>query len=124
MSREVQHLDPSTADMSSASFLQVPTVLLTLPPRGRPLGLGLQAYPFSLFPGPTGCLVEGKEHPEGSSWVPPDSPCSSCTCHEGVVTCSRVQCVVNACPQPQQDRGDCCPRCLGTGSWGGGKRGQ
>ncbi|XP_058511030.1 kielin/chordin-like protein [Ochotona princeps] len=57
-----------------------------------------------------GCLVEGEEHPEGSSWVPPDSPCSSCTCHEGVATCSRVQCVVSACPQ--QDQEDCCPRCL------------
>ncbi|KAM9650369.1 kielin/chordin-like protein [Trichechus inunguis] len=57
-----------------------------------------------------GCLAYGKEHPEGSSWVPPDNPCSSCMCHEGVVTCARIQCV-SSCTQPLQGPGDCCPRC-------------
>ncbi|ELK13868.1 Kielin/chordin-like protein [Pteropus alecto] len=57
-----------------------------------------------------GCLAHGEEHPEGSSWEPPDSPCSSCTCHKGIVTCARVQCV-SPCAQPHQGPSDCCPRC-------------
>lgn len=58
----------------------------------------------------TGCLFHGEEHPEGSSWKPPDSPCSSCMCHEGVITCARIQCVTS-CAQPHQGPSDCCPRC-------------
>lgn len=65
-----------------------------------------------------GCLAHGEEHPEGSRWEPPDSPCSSCVCHEGVVTCAHVQCV-SSCAQPHQGPGDCCPRCSGTRSLGG-----
>ncbi|XP_053513078.1 kielin/chordin-like protein isoform X2 [Artibeus jamaicensis] len=57
-----------------------------------------------------GCLAHGEERPEGSSWAPPDSPCSSCLCHEGVVTCARIQCVIT-CAHPHQGPGDCCPRC-------------
>lgn len=63
----------------------------------------------------TGCLAHGEEHPEGSSWEPPDSPCSSCTCHKGIVTCARIQCV-SSCAQPRQGPSDCCPRCSGMGS--------
>uniref|UniRef100_A0A8C0XTC2 Kielin/chordin-like protein n=1 Tax=Castor canadensis TaxID=51338 RepID=A0A8C0XTC2_CASCN len=68
--------------------------------------------PGSCCPRCRGCLAHGAEHPEGSSWVPPDSPCSSCMCHEGVVTCARVQCV-SSCTQPHQGPNDCCPRCSG-----------
>uniref|UniRef100_G3TCX1 Kielin cysteine rich BMP regulator n=1 Tax=Loxodonta africana TaxID=9785 RepID=G3TCX1_LOXAF len=57
-----------------------------------------------------GCLSHGEEHPEGSSWVPPDNPCSSCMCHEGVITCAHIQCV-GSCAQPRQGPGECCPRC-------------
>ncbi|KAK7813865.1 hypothetical protein U0070_002515, partial [Myodes glareolus] len=59
-----------------------------------------------------GCLAHGEEHPEGSSWVPANSPCSICMCHKGVVTCAQVQCA-SACIRPQQEPGDCCPRCSG-----------
>nr|XP_051704902.1 kielin/chordin-like protein isoform X2 [Oryctolagus cuniculus] len=68
--------------------------------------------PGSCCPRCRGCVVQGEEHPEGSSWVPPDSPCSTCTCHQGIVTCARVQCV-SSCAQPQQGPGDCCPQCPG-----------
>uniref|UniRef100_A0A8I5SZC6 Kielin cysteine rich BMP regulator n=1 Tax=Pongo abelii TaxID=9601 RepID=A0A8I5SZC6_PONAB len=70
-----------------------------------------------------GCLAHGEEHPEGSSWVPPDSACSSCVCHEGVVTCARVQCI-SSCAQPRQGPHDCCPRCSGTGSLGREGKGE
>lgn len=61
----------------------------------------------------TGCLAHGEEHPEGSSWVPANSPCSSCMCHKGVITCAQIQCV-SSCVRPQQGPSDCCPRCSGT----------
>ncbi|XP_074124076.1 kielin/chordin-like protein isoform X1 [Sminthopsis crassicaudata] len=57
-----------------------------------------------------GCLSPDGEHPEGSSWTPLDAPCSSCTCHEGVITCAHVRCV-SSCAHPQQGSTDCCPLC-------------
>uniref|UniRef100_A0A2R8Z7R2 Kielin cysteine rich BMP regulator n=1 Tax=Pan paniscus TaxID=9597 RepID=A0A2R8Z7R2_PANPA len=70
-----------------------------------------------------GCLAHGEEHPEGSRWVPPDSACSSCVCHEGVVTCARIQCI-SSCAQPRQGPHDCCPQCSGTGSLGREGKGE
>ncbi|XP_012576223.1 PREDICTED: kielin/chordin-like protein [Condylura cristata] len=79
--------------------------------RCPPLPCMLQVTePGSCCPRCRGCLAHGEEHPEGSSWAPPDSPCSSCVCHEGVVTCAHIQCV-SSCAQPRQGPGDCCPRC-------------
>ncbi|XP_033611885.1 kielin/chordin-like protein [Fukomys damarensis] len=77
--------------------------------RARELLPSLQSLPSAVI---TGCLAHGEEHPEGSSWVPPDSPCSSCMCHEGVITCAHIQCV-SSCAQPHQGPSDCCPRCKG-----------
>ncbi|KAK1335156.1 LOW QUALITY PROTEIN: hypothetical protein QTO34_004736 [Cnephaeus nilssonii] len=82
---------------------------LRCPPLSCPLQLTEQG---SCCPRCRGCLAHGEEHPEGSSWEPPDSPCSSCMCHEGVVTCARVQCV-SSCAHPRQGPRDCCPRCSG-----------
>ncbi|XP_008571579.1 PREDICTED: kielin/chordin-like protein [Galeopterus variegatus] len=86
---------------------QVSCARLRCPPLPCPLQVTEQG---SCCPRCRGCLAHGEEHPEGSSWEPPDSPCSSCTCHEGVVTCARVQCV-SSCAQPHQGPSDCCPRC-------------
>ncbi|XP_017751699.1 PREDICTED: kielin/chordin-like protein [Rhinopithecus bieti] len=86
---------------------QVSCVRLRCPP----LPCQLQVTePGSCCPRCRGCLAHGEEHPEGSSWVPPDSACSSCVCHEGVVTCARIQCI-SSCAQPHQGPHDCCPRC-------------
>ncbi|KAM6152335.1 kielin/chordin-like protein [Erethizon dorsatum] len=74
---------------------------------GQTADLRLEAYPC---PWTAGCLAHGEAHPEGSSWVLPDSPCSSCMCHEGIVTCAHIQCV-SSCAQPHQGPSDCCPRC-------------
>nr|BAE32541.1 unnamed protein product [Mus musculus] len=68
--------------------------------------------PGTCCPRCTGCLARGEEHPEGSSWVPADSPCSSCMCHKGIITCAQVQCV-SACIWPQEGPSDCCPQCSG-----------
>ncbi|XP_075413505.1 kielin/chordin-like protein [Tenrec ecaudatus] len=88
---------------------QVTCVQLQCPPLPCPLQVTEQG---ACCPRCRGCLARGEEHPEGSSWVPPDDPCSSCMCHEGVVTCARIQCV-SSCAQPHQGPGDCCPRCSG-----------
>lgn len=119
---------PSTADSSSARpsphLPPADSLLCQTPgpadhPRWADGGIQNPDSETPLPPG-TGCLAHGAEHPEGSSWEPPDSPCSSCLCHEGVVTCAQVQCV-SSCAHPRQGPGDCCPRCSGTGSpgWGG-----
>ncbi|XP_060052517.1 kielin/chordin-like protein isoform X2 [Erinaceus europaeus] len=86
---------------------QVSCVQLRCPPLPCPLQV---TEPGRCCPRCRGCLVGGKEHPEGSSWPSPEDPCSSCTCHEGVVTCAHIQCL-SACAQPRQRPGDCCPRC-------------
>nr|KAF6418610.1 kielin cysteine rich BMP regulator [Rousettus aegyptiacus] len=86
---------------------QVSCVRLQCPLLPCPLQVTEQG---SCCPRCRGCLAHGEEHPEGSSWEPPDSPCSSCTCHKGVVTCARIQCV-SSCAQPRQGPSDCCPRC-------------
>ncbi|XP_070225358.1 kielin/chordin-like protein isoform X1 [Bos mutus] len=86
---------------------QVSCVRQRCPPLSCPLQV---TEPGSCCPRCRGCLFHGEEHPEGSSWKPPDSPCSSCMCHEGVITCARIQCVTS-CAQPHQGPSDCCPRC-------------
>ncbi|XP_036184640.1 kielin/chordin-like protein isoform X1 [Myotis myotis] len=85
----------------------VSCVRLRCPPLSCPLQVTEQG---SCCPRCRGCLAHGEEHPEGSSWEPPDSPCSSCMCREGIVTCARVQCV-SSCAHPRQGPSDCCPRC-------------
>ncbi|XP_058385545.1 kielin/chordin-like protein isoform X2 [Diceros bicornis minor] len=98
---------PGSCERCRCQAGQVSCVRLQCPPLSCPLQVTEQG---NCCPRCRGCLAHGEEHPEGSSWEPPDSPCSSCTCHEGVVTCARVQCV-SSCAQPHQGPGDCCPRC-------------
>ncbi|XP_043728742.1 kielin/chordin-like protein isoform X2 [Cervus elaphus] len=99
-------LDP-TCSLCTCQAGQVSCVRQPCPPLSCPLQVTEQG---SCCPRCRGCLLHGEEHPEGSSWKPPDSPCSSCMCHEGVVTCARVQCSTS-CAQPHQGPSDCCPRC-------------
>ncbi|XP_045432612.1 kielin/chordin-like protein isoform X2 [Pipistrellus kuhlii] len=82
-------------------------VRLQCPPLACPLQV---TEPGSCCPRCRGCWAHGEEHPDGSSWEPPDSPCSSCLCHQGVATCAQVQCV-SSCARPRQGPRDCCPRC-------------
>ncbi|XP_029773931.1 kielin/chordin-like protein [Suricata suricatta] len=98
---------PGSCEWCRCQAGQVSCVPLQCPPLFCPLQVTEQG---SCCPRCRGCLAHGEEHPEGSSWVHPKSPCSSCMCHEGIVTCARVQCV-SSCAQPHQGLGDCCPRC-------------
>lgn len=119
---------PATMHKSSVpghpltSSLKVPLLAPTCPAEHPGLGgqghtgrTRTQSSPMPTWD--TGCLAGGEEHPEGSSWVDPQSPCSSCMCHDGVVTCARLQCV-SSCARPHQGLNDCCPRCSGTGNLG------
>ncbi|XP_066218722.1 kielin/chordin-like protein isoform X2 [Saccopteryx leptura] len=98
---------PGSCERCRCQAGQVSCVQLQCPPLPCPLQVTEQG---SCCPRCRGCLASGVERPEGSSWEPPDSPCSSCMCHDGVVTCARVQCV-SSCAHPHQGPGDCCPRC-------------
>ncbi|XP_041583933.1 kielin/chordin-like protein isoform X1 [Vulpes lagopus] len=98
---------PGSCEWCHCQAGQVSCVRLPCPHLSCPLQVTEQG---SCCPRCRGCLAHGEEHPEGSSWVHPKSPCSSCMCHEGVVTCARVQCI-SSCAQPHQVLSDCCPRC-------------
>uniref|UniRef100_A0A452S5Z3 Kielin cysteine rich BMP regulator n=1 Tax=Ursus americanus TaxID=9643 RepID=A0A452S5Z3_URSAM len=98
---------PGSCEWCRCQGGQVSCVRRPCPPLSCPLQV---TEPGSCCPRCRGCLADGEEHPEGSSWVRPQSRCSSCTCHEGVVTCARVQCV-SSCARPHQGLSDCCPRC-------------
>ncbi|XP_058580326.1 kielin/chordin-like protein isoform X1 [Neofelis nebulosa] len=98
---------PGSCEWCRCQAGQVSCVRLQCPPLSCPLQVTEQG---GCCPRCRGCLAHGEEHPEGTSWVHPQSPCSSCMCHEGVVTCARVQCV-SSCAQPHRGLSDCCPRC-------------
>uniref|UniRef100_A0A8C7BYM0 Kielin cysteine rich BMP regulator n=1 Tax=Neovison vison TaxID=452646 RepID=A0A8C7BYM0_NEOVI len=98
---------PGSCEWCRCQAGRVTCARLPCPPLSCPLQV---TEPGSCCPRCRGCLAGGEEHPEGSSWVDPQSPCSSCMCHDGVVTCARLQCV-SSCARPHQGLNDCCPRC-------------
>ncbi|XP_070804020.1 kielin/chordin-like protein [Pituophis catenifer annectens] len=57
-----------------------------------------------------GCVHEGQDRADGSSWFAPSEPCQACLCADGVVTCTRIICV-NSCPAQVEVPGECCPVC-------------
>ncbi|KAK7892159.1 hypothetical protein WMY93_024122 [Mugilogobius chulae] len=57
-----------------------------------------------------GCMYEGQEHPEGSSWFADSTPCVTCMCVDGVTTCSEVRCL-SPCHNFISVPGECCPVC-------------
>ncbi|XP_039224021.1 kielin/chordin-like protein isoform X1 [Crotalus tigris] len=68
-----------------------------------------------------GCMQEGQDRPNGSSWFSPSEPCQACLCADGVVTCTRIICM-NTCPAQVEMPGECCPVCADC-SYGGRKYG-
>uniref|UniRef100_A0A1A8B690 Kielin/chordin-like protein n=1 Tax=Nothobranchius furzeri TaxID=105023 RepID=A0A1A8B690_NOTFU len=67
-------------------------------------------HPHLCCPICTGCISEGVEYEEGSSWQP-DGPCSSCTCVNGEILCTQVQCPSPNCLHPSRVTGSCCEEC-------------
>ena len=59
-----------------------------------------------------GCMYDGEEYVEGSSWFADSTPCRSCMCVEGVTTCSEVRCL-SPCINTISVPGECCPLCAG-----------
>ncbi|KAK3570578.1 hypothetical protein QTP86_022525 [Hemibagrus guttatus] len=66
--------------------------------------------PGSCCPRCRGCVYNGVEHSEGSTWFASSGPCMSCMCVDGVTTCSEVQCL-SPCINPISVPGECCPLC-------------
>lgn len=65
--------------------------------------------PGSCCPRCRGCVYDGREHSEGSTWFS-SSPCMSCMCVDGVTTCSEIQCL-SPCIHQISVPGECCPLC-------------
>ncbi|XP_061493988.1 kielin/chordin-like protein isoform X3 [Rhineura floridana] len=57
-----------------------------------------------------GCVHEGREHADGTSWLSPSVPCMACMCVEGVATCAEIACV-SSCVNQIEVPGECCPLC-------------
>ncbi|XP_017571659.1 kielin/chordin-like protein [Pygocentrus nattereri] len=57
-----------------------------------------------------GCVYDGVEHAEGSTWFASSGPCMSCMCVDGVTTCSEIQCL-SPCQNQISVPGECCPLC-------------
>ncbi|XP_051512067.1 kielin/chordin-like protein isoform X2 [Myxocyprinus asiaticus] len=66
--------------------------------------------PGSCCPRCRGCIYDGVEHTEGSTWFAPSARCMSCMCVDGVTTCSEVQCL-STCLNQISVLGECCPVC-------------
>lgn len=66
--------------------------------------------PGACCPHCRGCMYEGEEHPEGSSWFADSTPCMTCMCVDGVTTCSEVRCL-SPCNNFINVPGECCPVC-------------
>ncbi|XP_029499285.1 kielin/chordin-like protein [Oncorhynchus nerka] len=66
--------------------------------------------PGTCCPRCRGCVYDGEEHAEGSSWFADSTPCMSCMCVDGVTTCSEVRCL-SPCINTITVPGECCPVC-------------
>ncbi|KAI7802308.1 kielin/chordin-like protein isoform X1 [Triplophysa rosa] len=66
--------------------------------------------PGSCCPRCRGCIHDGVEHSEGSTWFASSGPCMSCMCVDGVTTCSEVHCL-STCLNQINVPGECCPVC-------------
>ncbi|KAF5889344.1 kielin/chordin-like protein, partial [Clarias magur] len=66
--------------------------------------------PGSCCPRCRGCVYDGVEHSEASTWFASSGPCMSCMCVDGVTTCSEIQCL-SPCINKINVPGECCPLC-------------
>ena len=60
----------------------------------------------------SGCMYDGHEHTEGSSWFADSNDCMNCMCVGGVTTCSEIRCL-SPCVNTIRVAGECCPVCAG-----------
>ncbi|KAJ3596116.1 hypothetical protein NHX12_002525 [Muraenolepis orangiensis] len=74
-------------------------------PCGQPV-----TRPGQCCPQCTGCMYDGEEHADGSSWFADATDCMSCMCVAGVTTCSEIRCL-SPCVNTVRVPGECCPVC-------------
>lgn len=58
-------------------------------------------------------LVDGVIRDDGTQW---QMGCETCTCSQGNVTCTNVDCPHLQCKHPVLVEGQCCPICKGNSS--------
>ncbi|XP_067245483.1 kielin/chordin-like protein [Chanodichthys erythropterus] len=67
--------------------------------------------PGSCCPVCDGCIVNGRDIPNGMS-LPPGPPCEGrCICENGNINCVRYPCPPTPCQNPVRRPGECCKRC-------------
>ncbi|XP_053260630.1 kielin/chordin-like protein [Podarcis raffonei] len=57
-----------------------------------------------------GCVYEGREREDGTSWFSSSLPCRVCMCAEGVASCAEIACI-SSCVNQIEVPGECCPLC-------------
>ncbi|XP_059510514.1 kielin/chordin-like protein isoform X2 [Stegostoma tigrinum] len=68
-------------------------------------------HPGQCCPSCIVCIVQGLEYEDGAEWELEESPCTTCTCVNGNVTCRPKQCPPVSCLHPGSNNGHCCPSC-------------
>ncbi|CAL8376149.1 unnamed protein product, partial [Arctogadus glacialis] len=66
--------------------------------------------PGTCCPRCRGCVYDGREHAEASSWFADSASCMNCMCVGGVTTCSQIRCI-SPCVNTIRVAGECCPLC-------------
>ncbi|XP_056455381.1 kielin/chordin-like protein [Gadus chalcogrammus] len=66
--------------------------------------------PGTCCPRCRGCMYDGREHAEASSWFADSASCMNCMCVGGVTTCSQIRCI-SPCVNTIRVAGECCPLC-------------
>ncbi|CAG2191701.1 unnamed protein product [Mytilus edulis] len=66
-------------------------------------------------PSCTECQYGGQTYQNLQRFIPSESPCLSCQCNKGEVTCEdkKLTCPPSSCSHPDTSPGQCCPSCRG-----------
>ncbi|EHB08654.1 Kielin/chordin-like protein, partial [Heterocephalus glaber] len=74
-------------------------------------GSGSRFCPGACCPGCESCTYHGHVYANGQNFTDLDKPCHACHCEDGTVRCSVVNCLPTTCARPQNQLGQCWPRC-------------
>ncbi|XP_068507212.1 kielin/chordin-like protein isoform X1 [Syngnathus scovelli] len=100
----------STSDRCSTCTCQAGDVRCSAPECPQLTCMHRLTDPGTCCPRCRGCMYDGAEYAEGSSWFADSSHCRSCMCVDGVTTCSEVRCL-SPCSNFIKMPGECCPVC-------------
>ncbi|XP_072556904.1 kielin/chordin-like protein isoform X2 [Paramormyrops kingsleyae] len=68
---------------------------------------------FRCMPSGNDCVYEGTSYKNGDVFLSRSSPCTNCSCIDGLVKCIPVTCKFPHCLNPKRTPGSCCLPCSG-----------